>query len=262
MFVARDGSHHTMNSIPVHPLLDGVQSLCDRYRTLAQRSGLFEDLYQRIRENWIRHRDLNRLPNPEKNWVLRVASKFTAHPTQRIEKQLQKRIALCLEDEGWSNDVPTASGLVNTRSRQMNVDLAHTIADGFELIELKIKSNTPYDAALQILRYGAVYMLYRLERELASRFKFHPLMCAKGIVLEVLAPYEYYSCEDVDLPCLETQLNREVETFGERRAAGVALSFRFMAFAPDFSYHPELSCEIVRNAVRLRASPFARSSMS
>jgi hypothetical protein len=26
---------------------------------------------------------------------------------------------------------------------------------GFELIELKIKSNTPYDAALQVLRYGA-----------------------------------------------------------------------------------------------------------
>jgi hypothetical protein len=40
----------------------------------------------------------------------------------------------------------------------MNVDLAHPVTDGVELIELKIESNTPYDAALQVLRYGAVYM--------------------------------------------------------------------------------------------------------
>ena len=94
-----------MNPVPVHPLLDGVQSICDRYRTLPQRSGLFEQLYESIRENWTRHREPDRWPNPDKNWVLRVAPKFTEHPTQRIEKQLQKRIAICLENEGWSNDL-------------------------------------------------------------------------------------------------------------------------------------------------------------
>ncbi|MBZ5658850.1 MAG: hypothetical protein LAO08_00440 [Acidobacteriia bacterium] len=246
-----------MNPVPDHPLLDGVQSICDRYRTLPQRSGLFEQLYERIRENWTRHREPDRWPNPDKNWILRVAPKFTEHPTQRIEKQLQKQIAICLENEGWSNDVPTASGLVNTHSRQMNVDLAHAIADGFELIELKTTSNAPYDAALQILRYAAVYMLYRLEPELARPFKSHPMMCAKRIVLEVLAPHPYYFCGDVDLPCLETQLNHEVETFGQRWAIGVTLSFRFMAFAPDFIYRPGMDCALVCNAVRRRASPFA-----
>ena len=53
-----------------------------------------------------------------------------------------------------------------------------------ELIELKIESDTPYDAAFQILRYGAVYMLYRLEPERARRFKLHSMMRAKRIVLE------------------------------------------------------------------------------
>jgi hypothetical protein len=85
------------------------------------------------------------------------------------------------------------------------------------------------------------------------------MMLAKGIALEVLAPHSYYSCGDVDLRSLETQLNHEVETFGVRRAAGVALSFRFTAFAPDFSYHAEMDCVFVRNAVRRRASPFADS---
>ncbi len=256
MFAAANGSYQVMNSTQVHPLLDGVNAICDRYRTLSQRAGLFEELYKRIRENWNRHREPDRWPTPDKNWVLRVAPEFTAHPTQHKEKQLQKQIAIYLENEGWGNDVPTASGLVNARGRQMNIDLAHRVDGGFELIELKLESNTPYDAALQVLRYGAVYMLYRLEPELARRFKLHSMMRAKHIVLEVLAPHSYYSRGDVDLRCLEMQLDHEVETFGERRNAGVALSFRFMAFAPDFTYQPGMDCESICEAVRHRASPF------
>jgi hypothetical protein len=246
-----------MNFVPVHPLLEGVQSICARYRTLPQRTGLFEELYKRIRENWNRHRETDRWPTPDKNWVLRVAPEYTPQPTQRFEKQLQKQIAICLENEGWGNDVPTASGLINKGGRQINVDLAHRVDDGFEFIELKNKANTPYDAAFQVLRYGAVYMLYRLEPELARRFKGNAMLRAKRIVLEVLAQHPYYSCGDVDLRCLETQLDHEVETFGKRRDAGVALSFRFMAFAPDFIYQPGMDCELIRNAVRGRASPFA-----
>jgi hypothetical protein len=246
-----------MNSIPVHPLLEGVQIICDRYRTLPERSGLFEELYAGIRENWARHREPDRWPTPDKNWVLRVEKGYTPHPTQRLEKQLQKQIAICLENEGWGNDVPTASGLVNKGGRQMNIDLTHRVDDGFEFIELKIESNTPYEAAIQGLRYGAVYMLYRLETGLARRFKGNSMMCAKRIVMEVLAPHRYFSCGDIDLRCLETELNHEVEMFGKRPDSRVALSFRFMAFAPDFIYQPGMECELIRDAVRRRASPFA-----
>jgi hypothetical protein len=114
-----------MNPAPIHPLLEGVEAICDRYRTPLQSNRLFEEFYERIRENWTRHREPDRWPTPDKNWVLRVAPEFTEHPTQRLEKQLQKQIAICLKNEGWSNDVPTASGLVNAHGRQMNVDLAH-----------------------------------------------------------------------------------------------------------------------------------------
>jgi hypothetical protein len=246
-----------MSSVPVHPLLEGVQSICDRYRPLAQRSGLFEELYKRIRENWNRHREPDRWPTPDKNWVLRVEKGYTPHPTQRLEKQLQKETAICLENEGWGNDVPTSSGLINKGGRQMNIDLVHRVDEGFEFIELKLESNTPYEAALQALRYGAVYMLYRLETDLARRFKGNAMMRAKRIVMEVLAPYHYFSGGEIDLRGLETQLDQEVETFGKLPDSLVALSFRFMAFAPDFNYQPGMDCELIRKAVRGRASPFA-----
>ena len=246
---------------PIHPLIEGVEALWQDQLTLPEHGDLFELLYDQIRRNWTLKREENRWPTPEKNWVFRVMPEFTADSIRRLEKQLQKQIAICLENEGWGNDIPTASGLVNGYSRQMNVDLAHRVADGFELIELKLESNTPCDAALQILRYGAIYMLYRLEPELAQRFKLHEMLLAKRIVLEVLAPLPFYSCGDCDLHSLEEQerlLNCQVEKFAKHRVAGLALSFRFMAFPPDFVYEPGMDCELIRDATRRRLSPFRR----
>jgi|SRR5579872_132200 len=239
-----------------HPLLDGIEAICSEYRRLDDRVGLFNRIYEGIRTNWIRYREPDRWPTTDKNWVLRVAREYTYDPIRRHEKQLQKEIAIGLENEGWGNDVPTASGLVNSRGRGINVDLGHRITDGFELIELKTESNTPYDAALQILRYGAIYMLYRLEPELARRFKSNEMLRAKRIVLEVLAPCPYYSCPDVDLQSLETQLDREVASFASGRTAEVSLSFRFMALPPEFLYRPGADAELIREAVHRRASPF------
>jgi hypothetical protein len=247
-----------MNSARVYPLLDGIDAIRDHYRSLSQMDGLFEKMYECIRKNWLRHREPDRWPTPSTNWRLRVTREFTQDVGQHFEKQLQKQIASCLENEEWGNDVCTASGLLDKHGRHMNVDLGHRISDGFELIELKIASNTPYEAALQVLRYGAIYMLYRLEPDLARRFKSNSMMCAKRIVLEVLAPHPYYSCADVDLSRLEAQLNVEVETFAKRRAVGVTMSFRFMALYPGFSYSPGMDCELIRNAVRRRASPFSQ----
>ena len=238
-----------------HPLLDGVAVVGEGSRGMPERHHLFERVYERIRMNWLSNRAEKRWPS-QSNWVLRIAPEFTQHPTQRLEKQLQKNIAILLQDEGWVNDVPTASGLVNERGRQMNIDLAHRISDGFEFIELKLKSNTPFEAAFQCLRYGAVYMLYRLEPELARRFRENQIMEAKRIVLEVLAPYRYYMSRDVDLPLLEAQLDRQVAKFAEENLPGLSLSFRFMAFHTDFVFRPGMNCDLIREAVRGRRSPF------
>jgi uncharacterized protein DUF6946 len=83
---------------------------------------------------------------------------------------------------------------------------------------------------------------------------------AKRISLEALAPIRYYSGSDVDLPSLELQLNRQVASFAARHARDLSLSFRFTAFPADFAYRPGMDCEVIRDAVRRRASPFARVS--
>lgn len=241
----------------IHPLLDGIDAIGARSCGLTDGRGLFSQVFEQIRLNWISNRAEERWPS-QSNWVLRLAPEFTQHPTKYLEKQLQKNIAILLQNEGWGNDVPTASGLVNDRGRQMNIDLAHQIPDGFEFIELKLESNTPYEAALQILRYGAVYLLYRLEPELARRFKGNRMMNAKRIVLEVLAPDRYYAFGDVDLPLLETHLDRQVSRFAEEHVRDLSLSFRFMAFNADFMFKPGMNCDLICEAVRGRRSPFCR----
>jgi hypothetical protein len=152
--------------------------------------------------------------------------------------------------------MPTASGLVNSRSRQMNVDIAHELTDGIELFEVKVASDTPYDAALQILRYGAIYRLYRMEPELATRFRFNNVIRSKRVALRVLAPHCYYAHSDVDLPSLEMQLDRQVRHFAEHMVGQLEMSFEFLAFPVSFNYQPGMDRRAICDAVRNRRSPF------
>ena len=238
-----------------HPLLDGVEEICSEYRCLDDRDGLFFRTFEKIRANWFRFREPARWPSAA-NWVLRVAPHFTYEPTKHFEKQLQKQIAICLENQGWGNDVPTASGLVDSQGRHINVDLAHRIEDGFEFVELKLDADDPYKAACQIARYGAIHMLYRLDPELTMRFRQNAMIRAKRIVLEVLAPFRYYSYSDVDLPTFERQLNAQLSAFAANYCAGLSLSFRFRAFLQSFVFEPSMDCGAIRDAVQGRMSPF------
>jgi hypothetical protein len=241
-----------------HPLVDGLREIGESYRGQEEREGLFEAMYERIRRNWLEFREPDRWPT-QKNWVLRVAPEYTREPDGHLEKQLQKETALAFEQEGWGNDMPTASGLVNRGGRQMNIDLAREIEGGFELIEVKWGADKPYEAGLQALRYGAVYLLYRLEPELATRFGEHPVMRAGRIGLRVLAPRAYYDKSKVDLAAFEEQMDGQVRAFAERRAGGLEMSFRFLAFPREFSYRPGMERGLLCEAVRGRASPFSSS---
>jgi hypothetical protein len=242
--------------VPCHPLLDGIDALCGKYRHLADRHGLFAAIFETIRTNWFRSREAGRWPSTA-NWVLPVAPNFSFESAKHFEKQMQKQIAICLENQGWGNDVPTASGLVDAHGRHINVDLAHKIDGGFELVELKLDADDPFKAACQIARYGAIYMLYRLDPDLRSRFKQNEMISAQRIVLEVLAPLRYYSCFDVDLAALERQLDNQVRAFAVSHCAGLALSFRCRAFPRDFEFQPGIACGPIGDAVQRRTSPFA-----
>lgn len=239
-----------------HPIMRGLDEIARGGLQLAAQGTLFREVCRQIRHNWLTAREQDRWPST-KNWVLRVAPNFTASPSLRLEKQLQKQIAICLENEGWGNDVPTASGLVNSGGRQMNVDLAHRIPGGFELIELKVNSDTPIEAALQVLRYGALYLLYRTEPELALRFRHFEMMAAKRIVLEVLAPLAYYRDSLRELRRFAEEVAIEARCHARQVAGGLEMEFRFSAFPAGFQYFPPMNCALIREAVDGRRSPFA-----
>jgi hypothetical protein len=117
--------------------------------------------------------------------------------------------------------------------------------------------DTPYQAAVQVLRYGAVYMLYRREPELARRFSWNRVIRAKRIALKVMAPQAYYAGSDVDLPLLEQQFDSAVGTFARLHLTGLAMSFQFLALPSDFEYRPGMDSELIRDAVRRRTFAFA-----
>jgi len=240
-----------------HPLVYGIDAIGTRFRGLGDRSGLFTEIFGQIRSNWTTNRMEARWPS-QSNWILRTAPKYTDHPTQRPEVQLQKNIAIIFENEGWGNSIPTASGLINAGGRQMDIDLGHRITGGFVFIELKIQSNNPYDAAVQMLRYGATYLLYRLEPELASRFRGNEMLNARRIVLEVLAPDRYYRTADIDLSELEAQCDHQVRKLAAECVGELDLSFRFAAFPPNFVFKPGMDRALIRAAVMGRRSPFRR----
>ena len=134
--------------------------------------------------------------------------------------------------EDWSNQVPVASGVVGPNAeRRRAIDLVHRRGSGrFEFIELKIASDTPLYAAIEIIGYTCIWLQARAEAERPSA----TLLAADHIDVIVLAPGAYY--RPYELGALERQLDREIRSLGDRH--GVALSFAFQTLPPQL-------CEMV-----------------
>jgi hypothetical protein len=242
-----------------HRLVEGIEEIGKRYREKRDRSGLFDEMYDLIHEIWL-CRKPGRWPS-ESNWLLRVTEQVTFNASATKEKQLQKAIAKGLKSKGWGNDMPIASGLVDSNLRHMQVDLTHhdeeELPDGIELFELKLTHKTPYDAAVQILGYGAIYRLYRSEKKLLEQFRGNKVICAKRVALKVLAPHGYYAnSRGVDLQKLEKQLDRQVRDFAEHLGDQLEMSFEFMAFPVGFDYQPGMDPDAIYEAVRSRGRRF------
>ena len=96
---------------------------CEEFLAISDPASLpaafFPLLYEKIRANWLAR--LRPIPPSQRNWTLRSALDFTPEPTKHFEKQLEKAIASVFVLEGWWNAVPTASGLVDSGHRQMNI---------------------------------------------------------------------------------------------------------------------------------------------
>jgi hypothetical protein len=129
--------------------------------------------------------------------------------------------AIAAAGGGWSNQVPICSGVAGpSADRRRAIDLVHQVDEGhFAFLELKIASDTPLYAAIEIIGYGCVWLLSRGRGAAAAS----ELLAAQQVDLVVLAPAEYYAPFRLD--ALAEALNAQVSALGGSH--GVELSFRF-----------------------------------
>jgi hypothetical protein len=118
-----------------------------------------------------------------------------------LETMLEKELIKALEASGnteWSNQVPLISGIAGTAKphafKKMSVDLVRRQGEScFEFVELKVESNTPVFAAVEILVYGLLWLLSRRDRQCLGYAADNPILNAKSLKLSVLAPQSFYS---------------------------------------------------------------------
>jgi hypothetical protein len=113
--------------------------------------------------------------------------------------------------------------------RRRSIDLVHKCGDKtYEFIELKLASDTPLYAAMEILKYGVLYIFCRQDERVSRYIHIHEkenLLQAESIHLRVLAPARYY--EKYDLAWLETSINSGLDNFLTQRRFAFKMDFKF-----------------------------------
>jgi len=170
------------------------------------------------------NRDKGRNQEPSmQNW--RLEQRPAIDPSNRNPETKMEREMVTTKDNGWFNQVPTASGLYDgERDQHRNIDLIHKVGDAeYEFVELKVKSDTPLRAAMEIVQYAALYIFARRQRLSSDK----ELLKANVIHLKVLAPPGYYS--SYNFGWLQESIN---EGLKELRDDGLRLDFEFLAYDP------------------------------
>ncbi len=202
---------------------------------------LVTDLYAQIETNWRQSRaKYGKAPSKE-NWRFTGRSNISKRNTSP-EVTLERAIIRSSNGD-WANQVPTSSGLTHQSfDKRRCIDLVHRLDQSeWEFIELKIKSDTPFYAAMEILSYGILYLFSREHQQELKYNNKEEVLRASRIHLKVLAPDRFYSPNGSSTPYqlkwLEDLLNEGLRRFLDAMA-GLALqiSFQFEAFPPDFEW--------------------------
>lgn len=183
-------------------------------------NGIFKDsrrIYSRTKTDTLRQFDFNfvetmytlvkdslpknRAPRSIVNWRFTKEETMKGH-NRSPEKILEKRLvrispATWPDVANWANQVPVASGVLNsTVDKKTAVDWVHKLKrpNAYEFIELKIASDNPLHAGLEILEYGMAYILARQKPEFffPTGTESPEVMKAGHIELKVLAPEQFY----------------------------------------------------------------------
>lgn len=184
--------------------------------------------------NWDAGRAGDNKERSQQNWRWTLQPQIGAG-NRSPEVVLERAIASACNAAGrndWANQIPVASGLIegSTDGRRA-VDLAHRRTDGaVELIELKIASDTPLYAVVELLGYASAWLLARADPP-ARRPE---LSRADRLDLRVLAPAAYYA--PFDLRALERAIDVGAQLLGH--GYGVQMSFAFDVLPEELALPP------------------------
>lgn len=194
-----------------------------------------------IENNWNSSpRRISNLHPSKENWRFEKKEYIDKRSNLSPEKTLEKAI-ISVVNMDWANQVPTASGLYDsTKDKHRSIDLVHRLETKcYEVIELKIASDNPLKAAMEVLFYGVLYIFARLHPSLYHQN--HDLLHADEILLSVLAPCEYY--KTYNLKWLESNLCSGLQRFLPTRMVNCKISFAFKAFPSWFKWSVDKSNE-------------------
>jgi hypothetical protein len=147
---------------------------------------------------------------------------------------------------------PASSGLCgSTQDKRRAIDLVYK--NGFKeytLFELKIASDTPLFAAMEILIYGILYIFTRQHiDELGYDNGEKVLLGAQTIHLRTLAPRKYYG--GVDLTWLDEVINAGLTKYlSEQTEMSLKMDFGFVTIPDEFEW-PHNKSELPKIMSRL-----------
>lgn len=209
-------------------------------------------MYAVIRRNYQLSGASARRDRSRENWRWSLQSRISTASTSP-EVVLERAIASACVASGrddWANQVPVASGLGSDKGdRRRALDLVRRVGAGhYEFIELKIGSNTPLSAAVELLGYACLWLLARGDPPAAAR----ELLNARNVDLRVLAPEGFY--RDFAVSAAEALLQDGVGRLGA--AAGVEMSFAFEVLPSTLTGRsPPSGCDILEElGARFRQS--------
>jgi len=202
----------------------------------AETARLVPHLFEVINRNWIVAVRGEQRSTSQENFRWHYPQTKIADLNKSPEVTLERALICALLKAGridWSNQVPLISGIAGPHAfKRRAVDLVQRRGkSSFEFVELKVDSDTPIHAAVEILVYGLFWLLSRRDRQ-ALGYAKGPILDARDLALSVLAPRGYY--DRYSVKPMASAISEGLRKLGEQH--GVTMGFSFTTFPASFSW--------------------------